>query len=357
MVIFVKLDENDLESSWPLTFATITSIILSDNFLYYIILHFVFFSGISECGYSMCEELHELLSDNRIKIGTPSYSHLRQLIRQGDDHVLDHTVMSRRPNSLKSILDIKYRGISDQSVTIQNATKLNREGKQPLSEVLVHRANLFMCDDSFSFIFKYQTKEEGVTQTTGSFKTETGQTYTQRWIEARFGIGYFSTLIPNGEGYDSEGKCCGMFKEIRTHDHYKKMYPNQEENPQEPFKEAQKKYQEYLEKVTDLEKQCHQDWESLAQSREAKRSRGEDPWWPWVKPYKWKLKEAGSEDKEVIIYCLPLGLGTKTMPDNTDNPPKHRTTWPKPRQTPCKRLCLDKEWCWGVFYFLLSVKT
>ena len=40
MVIFVKLDQNDLKTSWPLTFATITSIISSDNFLYYIIVLF-----------------------------------------------------------------------------------------------------------------------------------------------------------------------------------------------------------------------------------------------------------------------------------------------------------------------------
>ena len=135
----------------------------------------------------------------------------------------------------------QYLTLSTQAFLI-NMRPSNRQ--QPLSDILVHQANIISCADHFGLIFKHQDKKEGVSQTTGSFKNEAGKEYTQTFVEAIFCIGYDGTVTPSGEGTDSKGQCCGMYKQIRTHNHYEKMY-EKNENKEEPFKECQRKYQEY----------------------------------------------------------------------------------------------------------------
>ena len=123
---------------------------------------------------------------------------------------------------------------------LQNATEQHTKGDQPLSEVLVHSVNLRTRGDYFHFHFKYKDKEEGVTQTTGSFTTETGKVYHRKRIDAVFGIGFYGTLTPAGDGYNSQGQNCGTYEEIRTWDHFETMHPD-EGDLQRPFKEARQK--------------------------------------------------------------------------------------------------------------------
>ena len=154
---------------------------------------------------------------------------------------------------------------------LQNTTEEHKKGDQTLSEVLVHSVNLWTCGDYFRFHFKYEDKEEGVAQTTGSFTPETGKVYHQKRIDTIFGIGFYGTLTPASDGYHSQGQNCGMYEEIRMRDHFEKMHPD-EGDLQRPFKEARQKNQEYLEQVTELEYKCREKWEKLHKSREEKNS-------------------------------------------------------------------------------------
>ena len=269
-----------------------------------------------------------------IRLETPRYKDIWRQINIGDSHPLKHGATSK--NVYASKFTSKHSGISDQLQLIEKVTQDQRDGKHALSEYVIHSIAMGSAEDNFAFRFVFKDKEEGMSKVVGFFTSQTGDVYNQKQAEIWFGIGFFGTATPSGNGYDKKHDLNhGTYEEICTRDHFmyessKRKYTTEEQ--QKSFVDSN--YQEFLETSTKMEKQTFDSWTQNHTYRETRQQMGQDPWWPTVERHKVTIESRGQDQTPYYIVSPPRGLCQGAKTSYQGNIGKHRK--PKQRKTPQK---------------------
>ena len=131
---------------------------------------------------------------------------------------------------------------------IEKVTQNQRDCKHKLSKYIVHSITIGSAEDNFPFCFVFEDKEEGASKVMGSFTSQMGDIYNQKQAEIWFGIGFFGTATPSGNGYDKNHNfTCGTYEEICTRDHFVYESSKRKYATEEQWKSfTDSNYQEFL---------------------------------------------------------------------------------------------------------------